>query len=181
MSPSDLKPQRTNSKGSLRSFVSGLWSTKSNIENTLKSPVIAKDQPPMEDKTQAEPQLDELPDSREGLEGRLNYHLSELDKLRRMVAKTNEHMKEALYRLDVQEHLKDKIPYAYRTLYDLAVSLRMQRDSYKPFVAFHRGEILRIARAREDLDRRQGVEVRESTRAMYKKLDRGPEWAALFS
>ncbi|KIV95182.1 hypothetical protein PV10_02863 [Exophiala mesophila] len=181
MAPSELRPQRTNSKGSLRSFVSGLWSTKSNSDGTQRYSAVAKDQSPTQEQPQAEPELDQLPDSREGLEGRLNYHLSELDRLRRMVAKTNEHMKEAMYRLDVQEHLKDKIPYAYRTLYDLAVSLRMQRDSYKPFVAFHRGEIIRIARAREELDQRQGIEVRESTRAMYKKLDRGPEWAALFS
>lgn len=166
MSPKNKEPRRIGSIGSLKSLVSSL--RKVSTSNSQKS-----------DASPNQPLLDELPHSREGLEARLNYHLGELDRVRKLVLQRNEEIKETSYRLHTHQRLREEVPQALKKLKELLDSVRQQRNSYAHFVDYHRGEIRRIGKRREELDLSQGIQP--ATREMYKAFEREEEWVQLFS
>ena len=164
------EPERNNSMtSSLKSMVSSLKKVKtSNSQNSETSQVS-----PLDD-------LSDLPGTREGLEGRLNYHLSELDRLRKYVRARNEEMKEEWNRLTSQEHrLEREMPGPYKKGHEMVSKIREARDNFAPFVGYHQNEIRRIARKRKELDESQGLP--STVQEMYKGFERTEEWLQLFS
>ncbi|KEF60867.1 uncharacterized protein A1O9_02429 [Exophiala aquamarina CBS 119918] len=166
MSPESEKPQRTGSMGSLKSLVSSL--RKVSTSGSQKSDGPSKQLLP-----------DELPHTREGLEARLNYHLGELDRLRKLVYQRNDEIKEISYRLQIHQRTREEVPRSLQKLKELLDNVRQQRNSYAHFVDYHRGEIRRIGQRREELDLSQGIQP--ATKDMYKAFEREAEWVQLFS
>lgn len=166
MSLKNEEPRRNTSIGSLKSLVSSL--RKVSTAKSQKS-----------DASQNQPLPDELPHTREGLEARLNYHLGELDRVRKLVHQRNEEIKETSYRLHTHQRLKEEVPRALQKLKELLDNVRQQRNSYANFVDYHRGEIRRIGQRREELDLSQGI--KPATREMYTAFEREAEWVQLFS
>lgn len=166
MSP---KPEEhRGSIGSLKSIVSGLQ--KLTLSTSQKSPA-SENQSRLED---------ELPDTREGLEARLNYHLSELDLIRKLVRERNREIEQTCSRLYTHQRLRDDVQRcSLKKLKELSDNIRQQRNSLAHFVDYHREEIRRIAQRREELDISQGI--RPATREMYKAFDKEAEWVLLFS
>lgn len=123
--------------------------------------------------------LDTLPDTRTGLEGRLNHHLSELDYIRRLVQTRNEEIKDACSRAAHQHRLRATLPCSVHMLDETINALRQQRNSLFRYVEFHQNEIKRIAERRKELDAEQGLEC--TVYQMYMRFQRESEWVQLFS
>jgi len=166
MTQESEQPRRTGSMGSLKSLVSSL--RKVSTSGSQKSDGASKQLPP-----------DELPHTREGLEARLNYHLGELDRLRKLVQQRNDEIKEMSYRLQIHQRLREEVPRSLQKLKELLDNVRQQRNSYAHFVDHHRSEIRRIGQRREELDLAQGIQP--ATREMYKAFEREAELVQLFS
>ncbi|KAK5051894.1 hypothetical protein LTR84_002697 [Exophiala bonariae] len=167
-SMSPKQEEHRGSIGSLKSIVSGLQ--KLTLSASQKSPT-----------SENPPQLeDELPDTREGLEARLNYHLGELDLIRKMVRERNREIEQTSSRLYTHQRLRDDVQRcSLKKLDELSDSIRQQRNGLAQFVDYHRGEIRRIGQRREELDISQGIQP--TTKELYKTFDKQAEWVQLFS
>lgn len=168
MSPKWEELRSNGSIGSLRGIVSSFRKV---------SPSTSQKSNALENQLQLE---DELPDTREGLEARLNYHLSELDLLRKLVKERNREIEQTSSRLHTHQQLREDVERcSLEKLEELRDNIRQQRNGFARFVDYHRGEIRRISQRREDLDISQGI--RPATREMYKAFEKEAEWVQLFS
>lgn len=168
MSPKWEELRSNGSIGSLRGIVSSFRKA---------SPSTSQKGNALENQLQLE---DELPDTREGLEARLNYHLSELDLLRKLVKERNREIEQTSSRLHTHQRLREDVERcSLEKLEELRDNIRQQRNGFARFVDYHRGEIRRISQRREDLDISQGI--RPATREMYKAFEKEAEWVKLFS
>ncbi|RMZ92130.1 hypothetical protein DV736_g602, partial [Chaetothyriales sp. CBS 134916] len=129
----------------------------------------------------ASPLLDDLPSSRPALEGRINYHISRLDRLKGRLANLNTSIEQEA----VEHHLcaanleRQGMGLSVLDLDRQLAGFRSARDGLKPSVAFHRGELDRIARKRLQMDREQSCEARLP--GVYDTLDGDEAWEARFA
>lgn len=166
----DGEAQRNNSLTSLGSL-KGLVSTMKKVarSDSKKSDSSVERQEP----------LDNLPDTRVGLEARLNYHLSELDHIRRSVVARNQEIRDFSSRAAYQHRLRSDVPASIRKLDEAINTLRVQRNGFLPFVEYHQNEVRRITQRRKELDDSQGLEC--IVLQMYTGFLREAEWLQLFS
>ena len=125
--------------------------------------------------------LSDLPADRVALEGRINYHISRLDRLKRRLADLN-----AALGAETQEYALSSanlrqmgMASSVKDLNEQLQWLRECRDGLKPSVAFHRGELERIGRKRVQMDTGDGYEA--ALPAVYAGLDGDEVWEGRFA
>lgn len=172
-SMSDI-PQRTPSDGSetasirkrFSSLISGTDKVQKTNSRTSQGPVEVLEDP--------------LPDTKQELEIRLNYHLSELDILKQTIRTAND---------VIRQQNERYIIFQTRAMSDMAVALqkqeqmveqaRLNRDSYVHFVSFHRRQLERIKHKRVEIEESAGL--RPTLPEVYQQLWGDEEWARLFA
>ncbi|RMZ81762.1 hypothetical protein DV738_g1989, partial [Chaetothyriales sp. CBS 135597] len=87
-------------------------------------------------------------------QGRINYHISRLDRLKARLAGLNAAIEQetAEYAVSAVGLQRQGMDAAERDLARQLVVLRSARDGLKPSVAFHRRQLARIARRRLQMD-----------------------------
>lgn len=128
----------------------------------------------------AEVSDDPLPGTKQELEIRLNYHLSELDILKKTINSAND---------VIRQHDERYIIFQTRAMRDMEVATkkqeemieqaRMNRDSFVHFVAFHRKQLERIKHKRIQIEETAGL--RPTLPEVYKQMWGDEEWARLFA
>lgn len=123
---------------------------------------------------------DPLPDTKKELEIRLNYHLSELDLLKKTIQTAND---------VIHQHSERYIIFKTRAMDDMKVASKIQkqmveqarsnRDSYVHFVAFHRRQLERIKHKRIEIEESAGLEP--SLPEVYQQLWGDEDWNKLFA
>lgn len=143
-----------------------------NIENDNKDLTIQTEKATFQ-------RRDELPDTRPELEIRLNYHLAELDRLKRLIRQMNDNIRDQnpRYQCFLTTHAREMDLSVIR-LGELLQFSRDTRNSYGSFVAYHRREIERISEKRVALDIADGIEPRLPE--IYSRLANDFEWMSLF-
>ena len=147
-----------------------------------------KSKPEMADKRKGKAAIkdenpkDPLPTTKSGLEIRLNYHLSELDRLKRQVKTCNAMIEEDFNRLhDIQTRLEareGKMDDAIRMLIEGFETSVRNRDRWGRFVDYHRAEIERIGVRNLEIRRMAGEESPASVVGQIGTND--GEWVRLF-
>ncbi|RMZ76052.1 hypothetical protein DV737_g4999, partial [Chaetothyriales sp. CBS 132003] len=127
------------------------------------------------------PLLDDLPSSRPALEGRINYHISRLERLKVRLADLNTSIEQEVveYQVCAANLQRQGMGLSVLDLDRQLAGLRSARDGLKPSVAFHRGELVRIACKRLQMDREQGYGARLPR--VYDTLDGDEAWEARFA
>ena len=160
-SPTTLTPPRK---------VSG---KKSKLEMTEKVKKASKD----------EKGKDPMPNTKAGLEARLNYHLSELDRLRKQVKTYNSIIEEDFNRLhDIQtrpEAQQGTMEESTRMLIEGFERSVSDRDNLGRFIDYHRGEIERIGVKNLEIRRAAGEDSPVSVVGQLGGSDK--EWMKFFS
>lgn len=166
-------PQRTPSDGSetasIRKRLSSLITSNDKIpKTTSKTP-----------QGTTEVHDDPLPDTKQELEIRLNYHLSELDILKKTIHSAND---------VIRKHSDRYVIFQTRAMPDMSVATqkqeqmiaqaRVNRDTYVHFVSFHRRQLERIKRKRVEIEESAGLEP--TLPEVYKQLWGDEEWGRLF-
>jgi hypothetical protein len=160
---------RTNSMGSLKGLVSTLRKVSTPTSQQTEHTLLAN-----------EPFPDELPFDKVGLDARLNYHLAELDRLRKLVMTRNEDIRELSFHAHTTENRhREGMPRAVSKAFELVEEVRQSRNNMIRYVDFQQRQIRRIARRREEIDIRAGQQP--ATSQMYKDLEKEAEWMELFS
>lgn len=123
---------------------------------------------------------DPLPDTKKELEIRLNYHLSELDLLKKTIQTAND---------VIHQHSERYIIFKTRAMSDMKVASKIQkqmveqarsnRDSYVHFVSFHRRQLERIKHKRIEIEECAGLEP--SLPEVYQQLWGDEDWNKLFA
>jgi hypothetical protein len=169
MASKDESTSPTNSMGSLKSLVSSLRKVSTPTSQHSDHSLLAN-----------EPFPDELPYNKVGLDARLNYHLAELDRIRKLVIARNEDVKELSFHAHTTaSRQQEEMPRAVAKAFELVEDVRQSRNGLIRYVDFHQRQIRRIARRREEIDIRAGQQP--TTSQMYKDLEREEEWMDLFS
>ncbi|RMD40108.1 hypothetical protein DV735_g5025, partial [Chaetothyriales sp. CBS 134920] len=187
----------TPSSDILRFFrLSSLSSSTSGARREKKetggaAPVIANDND-NDSESNVTSDVDPLPSSRPGLEGRINYHISRLDRLKVRLADLNVAIEQetAEYRVSAASLQRQGMGAAVLDLARQLACLRSARDGLRPSVAFHRRELARIARKRLRMDRRDRDRGRDHQAGggeqprlpgVYASLDGDDVWEARFA
>ena len=164
---------------------SGFFST-SKRNNTPKLPTLPTQVPfPSYELPPVPPQLpntpvDELTTDKAALEGRINYHLSQLDVFKGQLSQDNARIRGLLKERKLWNHhqLSSQLPAAAYLL-DQRISIaRNARNSLRPAVEWHRGELDAIASKRIQMDQEIGVEPRLPQ--VFSGLTNDYEWNQLF-
>lgn len=175
-SMSDI-PQRTPSDGSDKSIRKRFSSLL--VGPTDKSDKLQKTSSNKSNATTPEIPEDPLPDTKKELEIRLNYHLSELDMLKKTIASANDVIRQHLERHQIlQGRLSDDMRYAMMKQEQMVDQARTNRDSYVTFVAYHRRQLERIKRKRITIEKDAGLEP--TLPEVYKSLWSDEDWGQLF-
>lgn len=122
---------------------------------------------------------DSLPDTKKELEIRLNYHLAELDMLRKTIAAANDTIRQHADRyLILQTRSTNDMRCAMQVQEDLIAQARNNRDSWLSFVTFHRRQLERIKFRRFQIEEQVGVKA--TLPQVYETLWGDDDWARLF-
>ena len=143
-----------------------------------------------------------LPDDRRKLDALMNYHLGELDRLRKFVVRLNDDKEQHEVRLASAKHRADgeSPPMSFtpqaakssRPAADLGMmasvvyaaelvrDVTKMRDSYLRYVVFHKEELERIGKKVVELKKRSG-EKETIPEVVTNMLNRWYEWEILFS
>ncbi|KAI1616847.1 hypothetical protein EDD37DRAFT_59754 [Exophiala viscosa] len=163
------EPQRTNSMtDNIKSMFSNLKKAASvggNSKPYNADPLAMDDDP--------------LPDCPRILEGRLNQHLGQLDRLRRAVKWRNKEIKEVYDEAAYERRVNPNGTTLVNQMMAEIEFLRANRNNYARFVEAQHYQIQRIADKRAEIDKKQGQEC--TVYEMYMSLKRRDEWAELFS
>lgn len=126
---------------------------------------------------------DPLPDTKTGLEASLNYHLSELDRLKRHVDTFNTLIEENFNRFyDIQtrpEACAGRMNEALSKLQGRFEDMVRSRDGLWPYVEYHRNELARIRGRTLEIRKAAGEPSPES--AVSEVGIRAGEWTRLFN
>lgn len=172
-SMSDL-PQRTPSNGSETASIRKRLS--SLITGTDKAPKT----PTRTSSAATEVHDDPLPDTKQELEIRLNYHLSELDVLKRTIHSANEAIREQHDRHVIfQTRAMNNMAIASEKQEQMIEQSRANRDSYAYFVAFHRRQLERIKHKRVAIEESAGL--LPTLPEVYTQLWGDEDWGRLFA
>jgi len=129
--------------------------------------------------TSVEVQEDPLPDTKKELEIRLNYHLSELDLLKRTIQAANDVIRQQRERFEIlQTRSTADMKYAMLKQEQMIGIARKNRDSYVDFVAFHRRQLERIKYRRIEIETDAGLQP--TLPEVYKQMWGDEEWGRLF-
>lgn len=124
---------------------------------------------------------DPLSDDKKELESRLNYHLAELDELKRVVRSHNEIIKTADSRLKmIQSRNVVNQSISIKKLIETVETAIDNRDAYAKFVNYHRDQLDRIKQKRLVLDKEAGVES-PTAPEVFDRIWQYDDWAVLFS
>ncbi|KIW10581.1 hypothetical protein PV08_11545 [Exophiala spinifera] len=137
---------------------------------------------PRSQSRQSQRSADETQDYIKGkrhLEGQLNRHLGQLDRIRRIVKQLNSDLQELEGQVSEDKRLDCDDPLLFRVLQDELESLHDFRNKYAHVVAFHNQQIQSIADQRAELDKNQGLEC--TVYHMYLGHIKHVEWYKLFS
>ncbi|KIW46577.1 uncharacterized protein PV06_02243 [Exophiala oligosperma] len=113
------------------------------------------------------------------LEGQLNRHLGQLDRIRRIVRQLNNDLQELEGQLSEDKRLDRDDPELFVVLQKELATLHDCRNSYAHVVAFHHEQIQSIADQRAELDKNQGLEC--TVYHMYLNHIKHVEWYKSFS
>lgn len=123
---------------------------------------------------------DPLPDTKQELEIRLNYHLSELDLLRKTIHAANEVIQQHSERYAIfQTRSTNDMKFALQKQEQMIAQARTNRDSYVHFVSFHRQQLERIRKKRIEIEEGAGLEP--TLPEVYQRLWGDEEWGKLFA
>jgi len=129
--------------------------------------------------TSVEVQDDPLPDTKKELEIRLNYHLSELDMLKKTIQTANDMIRQQQERFQIlQARSTLDMKHAMQKQERMIGIAKTNRDSYVEFVAFHRRQLERIKYKRIEIETDAGLEP--TLPAVYRSLMGDEEWGRLF-
>jgi len=129
--------------------------------------------------TSVEVQDDPLPDTKKELEIRLNYHLSELDLLKKTIQAANDVIRQQRERFEIlQTRSMPDMKYAMQKQEQMIGTARKNRDSYVDFVAFHRRQIDRIKYRRIEVEKEAGLQP--TLPEVYTQMWGDEEWERLF-
>lgn len=178
-SMSDI-PQRTPSDGSETASIRKRFSSLITGADKLQRTASRVSQGSVESPTPAPAFEDPLPDTKKELEIRLNYHLSELDLLKKTIETAND---------VIHQHSERYIIFKTRAMNDMKVTAKVQkqmveqarcnRDSYVQFVSFHRRQLERIKHKRIEIEESAGLEP--TLPEVYTQLWGDEEWNKLFA
>jgi len=130
--------------------------------------------------TSIEIQDDPLPDTKKELEIRLNYHLSELDLLKRTIQAANDVIRQHQERFVIlQTRSTEDMKFAMQKQERMIVITKKNRNSYVEFVAFHRRQLERIKHKRIEIEVDAGLEP--TLPEVYKQIWGEEEWGRLFA
>lgn len=122
---------------------------------------------------------DPVPDTKKELEVRLNYHLSELDMLKKTIGAANDVIQQQFDRYQIlQGRSNTDMRYAMRKQEQMVEQARTNRDSYVSFVAYHRRQLERIKKKRITIELAAGLEP--TLPEVYNSLWGDEEWGQLF-
>lgn len=122
---------------------------------------------------------DPLPDTKKELEIRLNYHLAELDMLKKTIAAANDTIREHADRYQIlQGRATSDMRCAMQVQEDLIAQARTNRDAWSVFVTFHRRQLERIKFRRFQIEEQAGVTA--TLPQVYETLWGDDDWARLF-
>ena len=122
---------------------------------------------------------DPLPDTKKELEIRLNYHLSELDMLKKTINAANDVIRQHCDRYQIlQTRSTTDMTRAMQVQEDLITQARRNRDSWVDFVSFHRRQLERIKHKRIEIETEAGLEP--SLPQVYKQMWGDEDWGRLF-
>lgn len=122
---------------------------------------------------------DPLPDTKKELEVRLNYHLSELDILKKTINAANDVIRQHSDRYEIlQTRGLTDMRLSMQTQELLIHQARKNRDSWADFVSFHRRQLERIKHKRIEIEREAGLEP--TLPQVYKQMWGDEEWQRLF-
>ncbi|KAK5324904.1 hypothetical protein LTR93_004379 [Exophiala xenobiotica] len=117
--------------------------------------------------------------TKNGLEGQLNRHLGQLDRIRRVVGLLNTEIQGLEGQLAAKRRLHREDPVLLGHLQTEIEFLRGCRNTYVPIVGYHHDQIQRIADERADLDKSQGQEC--TVYHSYLGRIKHVEWLKAFS
>ncbi|KIW53229.1 hypothetical protein PV05_08818 [Exophiala xenobiotica] len=117
--------------------------------------------------------------TKNGLEGQLNRHLGQLDRIRRVVGLLNNEIQGLDGQLAAKRRLHREDPVLLGHLQTEIEFLRGCRNTYVPIVGYHHDQIQRIADERADLDKSQGQEC--TVYHSYLGRIKHVEWLKAFS
>jgi hypothetical protein len=171
-----LELQRSASSGSAKSLTDRLSFLR--IPHANKSPENSHHGPVL---LSGSTDLSGLPADRSALEGRINYHISRLDRLKRRLTELNHAVQQEYqeYSLQAANLRAQGMNAAVEDLANQLQWLRRSRDGLRPSVQFHRNELDRMAQKRRQMDEENGYEFRLPE--IYAKLDGDEVWQARFS
>lgn len=122
-----------------------------------------------------------MPDDKKELESRLNYHLAELDELKRVIRLHNEIIRTADSRMKmIQSRNLVNQSCSIKKLVEAVDTAIHNRDTYATYVEYHRDQLERIKQKRLVLDREAGVES-PTIPEVFHRIWQFDDWAALFS
>jgi len=122
---------------------------------------------------------DPLPDTKKELEVRLNYHLAELDMLKKTIGAANDVIRQHFERYQIlQGRSNAGMRYAMMKQEQMVEQARTNRDSYVSFVSYHRRQLEMIKRKRIDIEVSAGLEP--TLPEVYKSMWGDDEWGQLF-
>lgn len=166
--------QRTPSDGSDHSSIRKRFSSLLSGKSELHRPGTAHSRA-----SSVEIQEDPLPDTKKELEIRLNYHLSELDLLKKTISTANDIIREHQDRYQILlARCNSDMSCAMQVQAELVVQARKNRDTWVDFVSFHRRQLERIKHKRIEIEKEAGLEP--TLPQVYKQLWGDEEWGRLF-
>lgn len=167
-------PQRASSNGSetasirkrFSSFISGSDKNEKTPNNTTQEVLEVRDDP--------------LPETKQELEIRLNYHLAELDILKKTINSANDVIIQHRERYDIfQTRAMSDMVVASQKQIQMIEQCKANRDTYVNFVSFHRRQLERIKRKRIEIEESAGLTP--TLPEVYKELWGDAEWGRLFA
>ncbi|ERF74534.1 hypothetical protein GJ744_012448 [Endocarpon pusillum] len=123
-----------------------------------------------------------LPDDRRKLDALMNYHLGELDRLKKFVVRLNDDKEQHEVRLASAKHRADDVGMMASVVYaaELVRDVTKMRDSYLRYVVFHKEELEMIGKKVVEMKKRSG-EKATTPEVVTNMLSRWYEWEILFS
>ncbi len=173
-SPTGNEAQRNSSGSSFKSVVSTLKKVASSTNQESDSSQNNNAKGAEEEKP-----VDVLPDTRVELEAHLNYHLSDLDRIRNSVKACNNQLQDLSQRAAARARPGPAAAGTLDILFQEMEIIHKQRSEFQSIVAYFHGEIRRIADHRAELDKSQGLEC--TVYNMYHRFMRENEWNELFA
>ena len=163
------------SDGSIRKRISSL------ITGNINKPDVPKpiQTPSITIAPSLEIEEDPLPDTKQELEARLNFHLAELDQLKRTITAATDTIREHAGRYEIlQARTSSSMRHCMHMQEAMVVQAKANRDSWCQFVRFHRRQIERIKNRRIEIEMNAGLEP--TLPQVYKQMWTDDDWARLF-